>query len=162
MPFCYKCGNFEEEGRTYCRKCGEPMHVEKKDDAQKARDAFEQFTDTPDSTAQYTQADIDANKKFGILAYLGFLVLIPLFAAKDSPYARFHTNQGLVLFLTYSAWEVTSYVLHWTVWFASWTIDLADAAVAIAYIALVVIGIINAAKRRARELPLLGGIRILK
>lgn len=163
MPFCYKCGNYESEGAHHCSKCGEPMHgQEKTNDANKARDAFAQFTDTPDSTMQYTRADIEANKKFGVLSYLGLLVLIPLFAAKNSPYARFHTNQGLVLFLLYSAWNVASYTLHWAVWFAAWTIDLADAAVAIAYIAFVVIGIINVGKNRARELPIIGGIRILK
>jgi len=32
-----------------------------------------------------------------ILAYLTWLVLIPLFAAKESKFARFHCNQGIVL-----------------------------------------------------------------
>ena len=52
---------------------------------------------TPDTTASYSQQDIDQNKIMGILSYFGILVLIPIFAAKESPFARFHANQGLVL-----------------------------------------------------------------
>ena len=55
---------------------------------------------TPDTTASYSQQDIDQNKIMGILSYFGILVLIPIFAAKESPFARFHANQGLVLLVT--------------------------------------------------------------
>lgn len=47
----------------------------------------------------FNTEDVNGNKVFGILAYIGILFLVPLFAAKDSQYARFHTNQGLVLFI---------------------------------------------------------------
>ncbi len=39
-----------------------------------------------------------------VLAYIIFL--IPLLAAKDSKFARYHTNQGLVLFLAALAFSV--------------------------------------------------------
>ena len=39
--------------------------------------------------------DADKNKVMGILAYVIFLV--PLIVAKDSPFAKYHTNQGLAL-----------------------------------------------------------------
>lgn len=38
---------------------------------------------TPDTTASYSQQDIDQNKIMGILSYFGILVLIPIFAAKS-------------------------------------------------------------------------------
>ena len=44
-------------------------------------------------------ADVEKNKVFGVLAYLGILFLVPLLAAKDSRFAMYHANQGLVLFL---------------------------------------------------------------
>ena len=44
-------------------------------------------------------ADFEKNKIFAILAYLGILVLIPILAAKDSPFAKYHANQGLVLLI---------------------------------------------------------------
>ncbi len=43
--------------------------------------------------------DADTNRVFGILAYLGIFVLVPIIVAKDSPFAKYHSNQGLVLFL---------------------------------------------------------------
>ncbi|MEI8042594.1 MAG: DUF4339 domain-containing protein [Verrucomicrobiota bacterium] len=39
-------------------------------------------------------ADVDKNKIFAVLAYLGILFLVPLLAAKESRFARYHTNQG--------------------------------------------------------------------
>ena len=47
----------------------------------------------------FNSEDVQNNKVMGILAYFGILFLIPLLAAKDSQYARFHTNQGIVLFI---------------------------------------------------------------
>ena len=41
----------------------------------------------------------DNDKLFGILAYLGILFLVPLLAAKDSKFAQYHANQGVVLFI---------------------------------------------------------------
>ena len=51
-----------------------------------------------DFTADYDPRDIQENRGWGILSYFGFLVLIPIFAARNSYFARFHANQGLVLF----------------------------------------------------------------
>jgi uncharacterized membrane protein len=43
--------------------------------------------------------DADENKLWGVLAYLGILVLIPLLAKKDSKFAQFHAKQGLVMLI---------------------------------------------------------------
>ena len=52
---------------------------------------------TADLTDQFDKADVEQNKVMAILAYFGILVLIPILAAKDSKFARFHANQGLLL-----------------------------------------------------------------
>ena len=53
--------------------------------------------------------DVQANKVMAILAYFGILVLIPLFAAKESPFARFHANQGLILLIAgFVIWLVST------------------------------------------------------
>ncbi len=45
---------------------------------------------------------------FGILAYLGILVLIPLLVKKDDDFIHFHAKQGLVLLIVWIAvWIVT-------------------------------------------------------
>ena len=50
---------------------------------------MEEVNVTPDPN------DVQSNKVMAILAYFGILFLIPLLAAKESAYARYHTNQGL-------------------------------------------------------------------
>ena len=50
-----------------------------------------------DHTNEFDPTDIQNNKTMGILSYIGLLVLVPIFAAKNSKFARFHANQGLVL-----------------------------------------------------------------
>ncbi len=98
--------------------------------------------------------DIEQNKVYAILAYIGILFLVPLLAAKDSPYAKFHTNQGLVLFLFSIALGVIGPipVLGWI------------AAVAGSIIAFVfmIIGIVNAAQGECKPLPLIGEIELIK
>ncbi|MDR1151462.1 MAG: hypothetical protein LBK72_03115, partial [Bifidobacteriaceae bacterium] len=62
--------------------------------------------------APYASAEQDAaeNKAMGILAYI--MWLIPLLAApKQSRFARYHTNQGLVLFLLGVAYGIVSSIL---------------------------------------------------
>ena len=110
--------------------------------------------------------DAQDNKIMGILAYLGILVLVPLFAAKDSPFARFHANQGLILLIASIALYVVIVIL--AVIFAFISPALARlmgflySLVGIVAFVFVVIGIINAAKGEMKELPLIGKYKILK
>lgn len=41
--------------------------------------------------------DVEENKLWAFIGYLGLLCLIPLLAKKDSKFAQFHAKQGLVL-----------------------------------------------------------------
>jgi hypothetical protein len=43
--------------------------------------------------------DIENHKVMAILAYLSILFLMPLLAAPKSKFARYHTNQGVILFI---------------------------------------------------------------
>lgn len=49
---------------------------------------------TEDNTSEFEQEDINQNKVMAVLAYIGILVLVPLLAAPNSKYARYHVNQG--------------------------------------------------------------------
>lgn len=122
---------------------------------------------TPDTTASYSQQDIDQNKIMGILSYFGILVLIPIFAAKESPFARFHVNQGLVLLVTgILVGMATSLVgmlfglIHIDVLTVLW--NIVSWLIRMAMFALMILGIVNAASGKAKELPLVGNFRILK
>lgn len=130
---------------------------------------MDHFTNTPDTSASYTPTDIETNKVMAVLAYISFLVLIPLFAAKDSPYARYHTNQGLVLFLLSMACGVIcgliSSILAWIPiigWIMAFLISIIEGAIGIVTLVLMILGIINAATGKAKELPIIGSLKILK
>ncbi|HBS93936.1 MAG TPA: hypothetical protein DEA85_07955 [Firmicutes bacterium] len=53
--------------------------------------------------------DAEKNKLFGILAYIPFLFLVPLFAAPDSKFSKFHANQGLLLTIV----SVVLWIVQW-------------------------------------------------
>ena len=101
---------------------------------------------TPDTTASYAAADVQNNKVMAVLSYIGILVLIPILAAKESPFARFHANQGLILFLCEIIFAVANMIL----------------SAIFAFLVLLILGIVNAAQGMAKELPLIGKFRILK
>ena len=48
---------------------------------------------------EFTQEDINQNKVMAIFAYIGPLVFVPMFAAKQSKFAHYHTVQGFTLFV---------------------------------------------------------------
>ncbi len=56
-------------------------------------------------------------KIFGILAYLGILVLVPLLVKKDDDFVHFHAKQGLVLLIVWIiVWVITMIpVLGWII-----------------------------------------------
>ena len=127
---------------------------EKKNGVQDALDKVgDQFKNAADETAECDQADINANKVMAILAYIGILFLIPLFAAKDSKCARFHTNQALILFIT----EVIAIIISKIP-----VIGFLGTILSCLCSIFAIIGIVYAAQGKAKELPLIGKYKILK
>ena len=78
MAFCNKCGQQIDDNVQTCPYCGAPNGV-----AGNAQNFVNNFTNTADSTAQFDPQDIENNKVMALLAYLGFLFLIPLLAAPN-------------------------------------------------------------------------------
>ena len=108
--------------------------------------------------------DVQDNKVIGILAYLGILVLIPIFAAKESPFARFHANQGLVLLIASIAYSIVVFIVTAVLAILLPRLALIGtllSLVSFVFFVLTIIGIINVAKGEARELPIIGKYRIL-
>ena len=119
------------------------------------------FMDTPDYTGSFNPQDIQKNKAMSILAYIGILALIPVFAAKNSAYAKFHANQGLLLLIAEAAvglvFGLLGLIPYVGVVFQIllWTCE-------VIFGALSVIGIVHAVFGKAKELPFLGGFYLLK
>lgn len=123
--------------------------------------------DTPDTTSYYSRSDIEGNKLMAVLSYLGILVLVPILAAKDSPFAKFHATQGINLLIVGVAWSIVSSIISAIlgltgVAFLSVLWSIITWLVGIVIFLTMVIGILNAAQGKAKELPVIGGFRILK
>ena len=107
--------------------------------------------------------DAEDNKIMGILAYLGILFLVPYLAAKESPFARFHANQGCILFIVEVAFYIVMFILGMILPLGLYLIiSLLYFVCGIGIFVLVILGIVNAIKGEKKELPLIGKYTILK
>ncbi len=109
--------------------------------------------------------DVAQNKVMGILAYIGFLFLVPLFAAKNSPYSRFHANQGCVLFIFEFAYGIIYAILSFILAFIpiiGWILIMLLGLVNIVFLVFAVLGIINACNGDIKKLPIIGEITIIR
>ena len=124
-------------------------------------DKVSKVFDTKDHTPEVGGPDLENDKLFGILSYIGILVLVPIFAAKDSRFARFHANQGLVLFLAEIAASIASSILGW-IPFIRVIGTILGSVVGLASLVFAIIGIVNVVNGKAKELPIIGGITLIK
>lgn len=107
----------------------------------------------------FSEEDIKKNKAMAVLSYFGILVLIPIFSAKESPFARYHANQGLVLCIINIAITILSIILSAAgIPFVGTLLNVVSLVVWV----FEILGIIQAAKGEAKPLPVIGGIQILK
>ena len=157
MAFCTNCGADVQPGVRFCPNCGTALAAADatsqtpKQEAPKAE--YHPAQDARPVYNVYT-ADIQDNRLLCIFCYLGLMVLIPFQMKPNSPFVRFHCNQGLVLTLFCIACAVVAIIpiLGWI------------AAIAGGIFALVclIIGIVNACCGHMNPLPLIGRISILR
>lgn len=186
MAFCGKCGTKVEDGVKFCPACGTGIEASggvttetaapaAQPAAQSAPAAdvtskLQNFNNTADTTAEFDRADIEQNKIMGVLSYLSWLVLIPLFAAPKSKFARFHANQGLALAIVEVVWWIATAILTAVLWailgYSAWgiysLITTLLGLVNIFFVVLAILGIVNAANGNAKALPIVGKFKILK
>ena len=146
MAYCTNCGREVAEEIRFCPHCGKEQ--------------------APRVEVIADPQDIADTKVLSILAYLGILVLVTIFAApKKSVFARYHANQGLILLIVNGIFAVIGAVLgvvgHWSRILAV-LLSPVNMAMSAAGIFLAVIGIIHAARGEMKELPVIGKYRILK
>jgi uncharacterized membrane protein len=110
--------------------------------------------------------DAEDNKIMGILAYLGILVIIPILAAKESKFARYHSNQGLILIIVAICCSIAFTILGMILTAISFAlgiiVTLLNLVLSIGVLVLMVIGIMNVVKGEMKELPIIGKYTILK
>ena len=122
-----------------------------------------------DHTFRFSRRDRENRHVMAALSYLNILVFLPIFFVRRSPYVRFHANQGLVLFIISTAYTLATrlFVLFLDLLFGGVyaaipaTLSSVFSFGSIFFFILIIIGISNAVKGRAKELPLIGRIRFI-
>lgn len=104
-------------------------------------------------TPEFTPEDIEKNKVVSALAYIFFF--LPLIVCADSPFGKFHANQGLLLLITSLVINIVLSLIPIIGWILLWLIDIAIFVFAI-------MGLVNTLNGKAKELPIIGKWRIIK
>ena len=136
--------------------------------------AAQQFQ-SKESTADYYSKlpytapaeDAVANKGVAICAYFGLLWLVPLLTtAKHSPFAKFHTNQAIIITIVSAALNLVAKLFGWILehmWWRFYWVSLGFSIVVMLFaLALMIWGIVYAAQGKMKEIPVIGQFKILK
>jgi uncharacterized membrane protein len=127
--------------------------------------ASQNLFETEDHTLEFDTQDTKDAKVWSILAYVWILFFLPLVCTPQSRFGKFHANQGLVLFLTelvlMVVMRVLSALLGW-IPVVGTLINLLGLLVGIAVIVWAVYGIVQAAQGKAKTLPLIGKLTLIK
>lgn len=138
---------------------------------------IENIMDTPDTTSSYDDNDIKDNMFLSILSYLGLLVFIPYFVPTDSKFVKYHATQGMNLLIVWLIYTILDGLLGLikvskvVVDFGSMVgtklvtpiwISFPMGILRILLIIISVIGIVYVCQGKAKELPLVGKIKIVK
>ncbi len=94
--------------------------------------------------------DSAAHQGLSVLSYLGFLFLIPLLTRPNDDFARYHANQGLILFLFNGLLSLLT------------GSGMLAAAGGLFSLYCCIKGISNVLKGKKEPLPLIGKLRLLK
>lgn len=148
MAFCRQCGTQLPENSAFCPSCGA------KTDAGQGNYGQYQNNQQPNYNYSRPANDAEDNKLISILCYLGILFLIPYLTRPDSQFVKYHSNQGLVLFLLYLITGAVSNIP-----FLGWVVGAVCGV--FAFVCLI-LGIVNVCNGEMKELPLIGQIQILK
>lgn len=179
MVFCARCGRKLNDGTKFCPGCGAPVQAQggqtlRTDGARSVSassnsqsqqsQSWEKLSQGKDLSGEFRADDIEQNKLLAVLSYFSLLVILPIFLAKESKYARFHANQGMILMIVTMGWQFASSMLSLAFSRFWWQLRFVLPFTGIVYILLLVLfvmGVANALSGKAKELPLIGKFRIL-
>lgn len=164
MKYCTKCGHQLSDDSQYCNNCGASASDSSKFE-ENVNDIYNKFMSLgADETGNFNKEDIESSKYVCITAYLWFLFFIPLVACQSSKFARFHANQGLLLFAAEVLFGILRLVLgilfSWIPFF-SLVLNLVFSLISLVFLVLIIYGIMNACRGEAKRLPIIGSINLI-
>ncbi len=110
---------------------------------------------------QESKAGVEKDQNLKTMAALAYIIFfIPMITNKDSKFAMYHANQGLVLLLTVIVLNiVTGFLGGILFFFGGFFLWMVPGIVGIVF---AVMGIMNALNGEMKPLPLVGTINIIK
>ncbi|MDR2524176.1 MAG: DUF4870 domain-containing protein [Candidatus Nomurabacteria bacterium] len=124
---------------------------------------------------KFDKKEIETGKGMAILSYI--IALIPYFAEKNNKFARFHAVQGMNIFLIAVGWAIVNWIITaiatsiacsgglYSCLSGAGMVGIVSTILSLVSIAIGVfdiIGLVYAATGQAKEVPLLGKIKIIK
>ena len=103
--------------------------------------------------SSFTAEDINSNKTIASLAY--FIFFLPLLACPDSKYGRFHANQALVLFIAGTAGNIILGLIPIIGW-------ILMPIYGVVILVFAIKGLLAGFGGKAKQLPIIGNISIIK
>ncbi|MDO5569283.1 MAG: zinc-ribbon domain-containing protein [bacterium] len=152
MKYCSKCGEKMKDDAVFCPSCGEKIASSKGKTSGKKEEptGFEKLLDTEDTTASFSKKEIESGMVLAILSYI--IALVPFLAEKKNKFVIYHAKQGMNLFIIYVIWAIVNSI------FPFFPLALIGLAVTI----LNIIGLIYACQGKAKEVPIINKIKIIK
>ena len=147
------------------------------DIADKIKANVEDIINTEDTTSSYDKKDINDNILLACLSYLGLLAFIPYFIKTDSKFVKYHATQGINLLIVWGIYTLVDNILGLikvktvVVDFGTMVgtklvtpiwISLPMGIVGILLLAASILGIVYVCQGKAKELPIIGKIKIVK
>lgn len=108
--FCSNCGFEIEKKYKFCPKCGNNLEVSSEEVPKKGR--RKKVVEEEVVNEVIEKDKVSGNEKLlGILSYLGVLSLIPYFCGDKSEFVKYHSTQGLNLFIVSIVYFILNHFL---------------------------------------------------
>ena len=165
MKTCPKCNAELQDDVKVCPICNEELEAPKKAFSQIVDEIWYKIRNPEDDTAEMDKEDAEKNKIISLFSYISILFLIPLLFAKDSKFAKYHVNQGFILWLYGIAVWIANIIIGALVFIpvvGAIVASVIPALLTLSNILLMVFGIYNAVTGKAKKLPFIGQFNIIK
>lgn len=194
MAYCVKCGEKVEDTAVTCPACGAVIpKTEAADqgngyggytygnagpssngytyggtDSQDGRNhTYNTYYGAETREGYFPENEVRNNKLMAVLCYIGVLVFIPILVGdRQSEYLKLHKNQGLILFVIDTLFDLIEKNWGWSVGFFSritgGALGVVCDIVQVVVLILWLIGLTYACRGTKNELPGIGKIKIFK
>lgn len=181
MAYCVKCGEKVEDTAVTCPVCGAVIPKTESTGTQSGGYAYGSagtqsggyvYGGAEAQSGGYTygnfpDSEVKSNKVMAVLCYIGILVFIPIIAGdRQSEYLKLHKNQGLILFIIDTLFDLIENNWGWSVGFFSritgGALGVVCDIVEVVVLILWLVGLIYACRGTKKELPGIGKIKIFK